>query len=222
MLAAGAGSRAGGAKVLRRDASGVPWVALAVRRLLDGGCSRVIVVLGASADRARELVPAEADPVVCGDWAEGLSTSLRTGLEVAGARWGRFLSSATSDQSVAGGRSKPSPTPATTTDPSVAGGRSEPSPTPATEVVAAMIVPVDVPDGNPLTVRRLLAQADASALVRSVFDGRPGHPVLIGRDHWAPLADSLTGDSGASEYLSAHDALRIECGDLEAGDDIDE
>src|SRR4051812_19749541 len=77
VLAAGAGTRHGGPKAL------VPgWLAAATRRVLDGGCERALVVLGAGADEARALVP--ADPRVCavvaGDWAAGLGASLRTGL----------------------------------------------------------------------------------------------------------------------------------------------
>jgi CTP:molybdopterin cytidylyltransferase MocA len=61
----------------------------------------------------------------------------------------------------------------------------------------------------------------SAALARAVYAGRPGHPVLIGRDHWTALAQTLTGDSGAGAYLSAHDALEVECGDLWSGADID-
>ena len=80
VLAAGAGTRAGGPKALRRDADGVPWLHRSVAALRDGGCTSVVVVLGAGADRARELVPEGADAIVAGNWADGLSASLRAGL----------------------------------------------------------------------------------------------------------------------------------------------
>lgn len=81
VLAAGAGRRFGGPKALARTPAGAPWVALAVRALIDGGCRDVTVVLGASADEARALVPAAARTVRADDWAEGMSASLRAGLQ---------------------------------------------------------------------------------------------------------------------------------------------
>jgi len=77
VLAAGAGTRAGGPKALRPG-----WIAAACTALLDGGCARVIVVLGAapSAD-----IPADdrVTSVVAADWARGISHSLRAGLDAA-------------------------------------------------------------------------------------------------------------------------------------------
>lgn len=82
VLAAGAGSRAGGPKVLR-SAGGVPWVVRAVDRLREGGCDPVLVVVGAGADEALALLPPGAVPVHATDWADGLSASLRAGLAAA-------------------------------------------------------------------------------------------------------------------------------------------
>jgi nicotine blue oxidoreductase len=36
------------------------------------------------------------------------------------------------------------------------------------------------------------------------YGGRRGHPVLLGRDHWAGVAASAAGDHGARDYLRAH------------------
>ncbi|NQX03742.1 NTP transferase domain-containing protein [Rathayibacter sp. VKM Ac-2856] len=83
VLAAGAGRRAGGPKALRRDLVGVSWVERAVSRLEAVGCARVLVVLGAGADEARQRVPERAAVAVAEDWAEGLSASLRAGLDAA-------------------------------------------------------------------------------------------------------------------------------------------
>jgi CTP:molybdopterin cytidylyltransferase MocA len=73
VLAAGAGSRYGMPKVLAGDGR---WLSAAVRALDDGGCDDVVVVLGA----AVVDVPAPARAVVAGDWADGMSASLRTGI----------------------------------------------------------------------------------------------------------------------------------------------
>ncbi|TXR52275.1 DUF4031 domain-containing protein [Quadrisphaera setariae] len=80
LLAAGAGTRFGGPKALARDDDGEPWLVQRVRALRDGGCDRVLVVLGAQAGSARQLVPPGADVVVAQDWADGMSASLRAGL----------------------------------------------------------------------------------------------------------------------------------------------
>ncbi|MCU1410838.1 MAG: nucleotidyltransferase family protein [Rhodoglobus sp.] len=85
VLAAGAGTRAGGPKALLRMPDGTPWLELAATALLDGGCSRVIVVLGAQARIARPLVPIDdrVTTVVAMEWEQGMSESLRIGLAAA-------------------------------------------------------------------------------------------------------------------------------------------
>ncbi|MBU1587250.1 MAG: NTP transferase domain-containing protein [Actinobacteria bacterium] len=85
VLAAGAGTRAGGPKALLRMPDGTPWLTVATETLLDGGCSRVVVVLGALARLARPLVPLDdrVMTVVATQWERGMSESLRTGLAAA-------------------------------------------------------------------------------------------------------------------------------------------
>ena len=58
-------------------------------------------------------------------------------------------------------------------------------------------------------------------LARAAYDGVPGHPVLLGRDHWAGVVASAAGDRGARDYLAAHDVDLVECGDLATGVDVD-
>jgi CTP:molybdopterin cytidylyltransferase MocA len=82
LLAAGAGRRMGMPKALVSDARG-SWLVRGVATLLDGGCRRVTVVLGAEAERAAALLDALAEPprvVVAEDWAEGMGASLRAGM----------------------------------------------------------------------------------------------------------------------------------------------
>jgi len=172
VLAAGAGTRAGGPKALRRDAGGTPWVELATRALVAGGCAEVVVVLGAGADAARPLVPADARVVVAPDWAEGMSASLRAGLA-------------------------------------------------ATDADVVVVTLGDLPGLPAGVVARVLGDADRTTLRRAVFAGRPGHPVVIGRDHVAAVAASAHGDRGAGPYLRAHDAEPVECADLWDGADVD-
>jgi CTP:molybdopterin cytidylyltransferase MocA len=178
LLAAGAGTRMGMPKALVRDDDGRPWLTRSVTVLLDGGCDEVTVVLGASADEARALVPEGVGMVVADEWASGMAASLRAGLaELAG----------------------------------ISGAP------------AALVHLVDLPDVTAAVVRRVLAagEAGATALARASYDGRPGHPVLLGRDHWAPVAEAAAGDRGAREYLATHDTALVECGDLASGVDVD-
>ena len=85
VLAAGGGSRYGGPKALAHDADDTSWLRRAVRALADGGCAPVLVVLGADADAAEELLDPSAGLLVvrAQDWAAGLSASLRAGLRAA-------------------------------------------------------------------------------------------------------------------------------------------
>lgn len=170
VLAAGAGTRHGGPKALV-----VPWLAEAAGVLLDGGCARVVVVLGAAADEARALVPDDdrVATVVAPRWADGVGESLRTG-----------LAHATGD--------------------------------------AVVVTLVDLP-GTPVSVvARVAGTWDRRTLRQAVYGGRPGHPVVIGADHWAPLSGTLAGDRGARGYLVAHGVVEVECGDLHHGLDVDE
>ena len=59
-------------------------------------------------------------------------------------------------------------------------------------------------------------------LARAAYDGEPGHPVLLGHDHWAGVVATAQGDRGARDYLADHDVLLVECGDLATGRDRDE
>ncbi|MBD0863787.1 NTP transferase domain-containing protein [Gordonia sp. zg691] len=82
---------------------------------------------------------------------------------------------------------------------------------------------VDTPDVGAGAVARVVDAAGArrDALVRAVFDGRPGHPVYLGADHFGPALDVIGGDVGAQVYLRGRAVSLVECGDLASGEDID-
>jgi len=173
VLAAGAGTRAGGPKALRRDADGTPWLHLAVAALRAGGCDPVRVVLGAAAEDARALAPDETDVVVADDWAEGLSASFRAGLA-------------------------------------------------GLDADAAVVTLVDLHGLPAEAVSRILATpVGPGTLRRATYAGRPGHPVLLGRDHWAAASASAAGDRGAGRYLKAQEAEPVELSGLWDGEDDD-
>ena len=93
----------------------------------------------------------------------------------------------------------------------------------ATDAAAALVTLVDLPDVGPEVVRRLLDRpVTADTLARAVYDATPGHPVLIGRDHWAGVIESAIGDQGARSYLGSHQVELVECGDLATGRDVDD
>ena len=180
LLAAGAGTRMGRPKALVVGDDGTPWLHAAIARLQEGGCRRVTVVLGASAEEApapgdAPVVHEDLHVVVAADWAEGMGASLRSGLAAM--------------------------------DP---------------HADAALVTLVDLPDVTAEVVRRVVAAATGpGVLARATYAGTPGHPVLIGRDHWDGVRETATGDKGARDYLAAHEVIAVECGDLATGRDVD-
>lgn len=91
-----------------------------------------------------------------------------------------------------------------------------------TDAAVAVVSLVDLPDVGADVVHRVLTAATGSGvLVRASYDGRPGHPVVLGRDHWAGVLDAVAGDAGARDYLAARAVVEVECGDLATGRDVD-
>lgn len=87
---------------------------------------------------------------------------------------------------------------------------------------ALLVTLVDLPWLRPEAAARVMAGgADPGTLRRAVYDGVPGHPVLIGRDHWAALNEGLAGDRGAGPYLAAHGAVPVDCTGLGGDRDVD-
>ena len=167
----------GGPKALV-ELDGEPLVGRALRALADGGCSPLMVVLGASAAKVTEIVPPGVRITVADDWAEGMGASLRAGLAALEAL--------------------------------------DPVPD------AALVHLVDLPGVTAAAVRRIAARTDPDVLVRAAYDGRPAHPVLIGRSHWAGVRAAAVGDAGARGYLAGNPNLAlVECGDLADADDVD-
>jgi CTP:molybdopterin cytidylyltransferase MocA len=90
------------------------------------------------------------------------------------------------------------------------------------EVPAVLVHLVDLPDVGADVVARVLGTASGpTALARAAYAGEPGHPVLIGKDHWPGVVAGPVGDAGARDYLRGRDVVLVECGDLAGGRDID-
>ena len=73
----------------------------------------------------------------------------------------------------------------------------------------------DAPLVTPEVIARFVGEAPRT---RAVYDGRPGHPVVLGPDEVAALT-SLRGDIGARELLRGGPV--IEVGHLCSGRDVD-
>jgi CTP:molybdopterin cytidylyltransferase MocA len=155
-----------------------------------------VVVLGASADDAAELLRAgyaselasgRVRIAVAAGWAEGLGASLRTGIAAV-----RAL-------------------------PAVPG-----SSVPAVPAVSAVAITlVDLPGLEVAAVRRVLEGAGPRTLRQAFYEGRPGHPVVVGAEHLPNLAEALAGDEGARPYLRTHGVEEVDCTDLGGGSDVD-
>ena len=92
----------------------------------------------------------------------------------------------------------------------------------ALDAPAALVHLVDLPGVTAAVVSRLAAGAGPETLRRATYGGRPAHPVVLGRAHWAAVIAASTGDFGARDYLRGNPALDlVECGDVGAGEDID-
>jgi CTP:molybdopterin cytidylyltransferase MocA len=176
VLAAGSGSRFGGAKQLA-ELDGMPLLEHALRAVeAVPAIDRIVVVLGARADEIRAAVDfGSAEVVVCADWEEGQAASLRCGIDaIDGAG-------------------------------------------------AVLLLLGDMPRLTPQVIARfadLAGQHGSEARARAVYDGAPGHPVVLGSAYFAALS-GLSGDHGARDVLKKIGAYPIECGHLCSPADVD-
>ena len=86
---------------------------------------------------------------------------------------------------------------------------------------AAVVTLVDMPGMTPEALAQVAGHAAPDALAVATYEGVRGHPVLLGRDHWARVIEMLTGDEGARRYLSAHGATEVDCTGLADPTDLD-
>ena len=88
-------------------------------------------------------------------------------------------------------------------------------------VDAALVLLVDMPGMTPAALARMSEHAAPDALAVASYDGVRGHPVLLGREHWAGVAATATGDEGARRYLAAHEVTEVDCTGLADPADLD-
>ena len=94
-------------------------------------------------------------------------------------------------------------------------------------MTAVVVLVVDQPGLTPAAVRRVVEAAGpspAGAVVVATYDGRRGHPVLLGSRHWTAVAESAVGDVGARDFLAGRsdEVVEVACGDVAGGEDVDE
>jgi CTP:molybdopterin cytidylyltransferase MocA len=88
-------------------------------------------------------------------------------------------------------------------------------------VDAVLVQLVDMPGMTQAALERMAEHAGPDALAVAAYDGVRGHPVLLGREHWAGVAGTATGDEGARRYLAAHDVVEVDCTGLADPTDMD-
>ncbi|MFQ1002249.1 NTP transferase domain-containing protein [Modestobacter sp. SSW1-42] len=88
-------------------------------------------------------------------------------------------------------------------------------------VDSVLVQLVDMPGMTPAALARVAAHAAPDALAVATYDGVRSHPVLLGRDHWAGVAATATGDEGARAYLAAHEVTEVDCTGLADPTDLD-
>jgi CTP:molybdopterin cytidylyltransferase MocA len=86
---------------------------------------------------------------------------------------------------------------------------------------AALVTLVDMPGMTPAALQRVAELAAPDALAVATYDGVRGHPVLLGRDHWAGVVETAIGDEGARRYLGAHEVTEVDCSGLADPTDLD-
>jgi CTP:molybdopterin cytidylyltransferase MocA len=84
---------------------------------------------------------------------------------------------------------------------------------------AALVHLVDLPDVGRAVIKRVLSSG--GRLARASYDGTPGHPVLLAREHWAGVMQTALGDKGGRDYLVSRRVVLVECGDIATGRDVD-
>lgn len=92
-----------------------------------------------------------------------------------------------------------------------------------TEVSPIVVMLVDQPGVGPAVLQRLVARFRVGRVVRAMWGGVPGHPVVMSLAQARAAAELSSGDEGARAWLRTHGELLdpVECSDLGDGADLD-
>jgi CTP:molybdopterin cytidylyltransferase MocA len=92
---------------------------------------------------------------------------------------------------------------------------------PDATVTAVAVALADQPRIGADAYRRLAtAHREGAQLAVATYDGKRGHPVLIGRPHFDE-AMRMAGDEGARSLLAAHDVVEVPCDGTGDAADVD-
>lgn len=89
------------------------------------------------------------------------------------------------------------------------------------DVNAAWLWPVDHPDVKPSTLRSLVSALAHHDAAKPVYEGRGGHPPLVARSLFAPLAACADREGGARAVLAAADTVTVSVDDPGCVRDVD-
>jgi nicotine blue oxidoreductase len=90
------------------------------------------------------------------------------------------------------------------------------------DAAAVVVALVDQPLIRPEAVRRLIeAFRGGASIAVATYEGRPRNPVLFARAHLKGVAESVTGDAGARDYLRVTGFTGVPCDDVGDPADVD-
>ena len=92
---------------------------------------------------------------------------------------------------------------------------------PLADVNRVIVTLVDLPGLTGEAVARLAASP--ARIAQASYEGKRGHPVMLGREHFEGVSSAAQGDRGARDYLRARidEVALVEVGDVATGEDLD-
>lgn len=90
---------------------------------------------------------------------------------------------------------------------------------------AALVTLVNAPEQTGAACRQVLEAAvddPRGTLARAHYNGKAGHPVLAGRDHWGDIAATVVGDMSIGDYLATHLTADVDCTGVGGGDVVED
>ena len=89
---------------------------------------------------------------------------------------------------------------------------------------AALVTLVNLPEQTAAVCRQVIEAAvddPRGSLARAHYNGKAGHPVLAGRDHWRDIAATVLGDMSIGDYLETHLTADVDCTGLGGGEVVE-
>ena len=90
---------------------------------------------------------------------------------------------------------------------------------------AVLVTLVNLPEQTAAVCRQVIEAAvddPRGSLARAHYNGKAGHPVLAGRDHWRDIAATVLGDMSIGDYLDTHLTADVDCTGVGGGEAVEE